>query len=53
MGRVSGIAGAFVVTLALAPISAGAQQQIFACVRQQRCGQESSLKLQPAGPLRS
>src|SRR6266478_5466664 len=31
MTRVSGIAGAFVVTLALAPISAGAQQ-IFACV---------------------
>jgi hypothetical protein len=32
MTRVWGIAGAFVVTLALAPISAGAQQQIFACV---------------------
>jgi hypothetical protein len=32
MTRVSGIAGAFVVTLALAPISADAQQQIFACV---------------------
>ena len=32
MTRVSGIAGAFVVTLALVPISAGAQQQIFACV---------------------
>jgi hypothetical protein len=32
MTRVSGLAGAFVVTLALAPISAGAQQQIFACV---------------------
>src|SRR5262249_61337650 len=32
MTRVSGIAGAFVVTLALAPISAGAQEQIFACV---------------------
>jgi Collagen triple helix repeat (20 copies) len=32
MARVSGIAGAFVVTLALAPISAGAQQQILACV---------------------
>jgi Collagen triple helix repeat (20 copies) len=31
MTRVSGIAGAFVVTLALAPISADAQQ-IFACV---------------------
>src|SRR5215472_12775807 len=31
MPRVSGIAGAFVVTLALAPISADAQQ-IFACV---------------------
>jgi Collagen triple helix repeat (20 copies) len=31
MTRVSGIAGAFVVTLALAPVSAGAQQ-IFACV---------------------
>jgi hypothetical protein len=31
MRRVPGIAGAFVVTLALAPISAGAQQ-IFACV---------------------
>ena len=32
MTRVSVIAGAFVVTLALAPISADAQQQIFACV---------------------
>src|SRR5215813_14933674 len=32
MTRVSGIAGAFVVTLALAPISAGGQEQIFACV---------------------
>src|SRR6516165_6098453 len=32
MTRVSEIAGAFVVTLALAPISADAQQQIFACV---------------------
>jgi len=32
MTRVSGIAGAFAVTLALVPISAGAQQQIFACV---------------------
>jgi len=32
MTRVSGIAGAFVVTLALAPTSAGAQEQIFACV---------------------
>jgi hypothetical protein len=32
MTRVSGIAGAFVVTLALAPINADAQQQIFACV---------------------
>jgi hypothetical protein len=32
MTRVWGIAGAFVVTLALAPINAGAQQQIFACV---------------------
>src|SRR5215475_381676 len=32
MTRVSGIAGASVVTLALAPISADAQQQIFACV---------------------
>jgi hypothetical protein len=32
MTRVSGIAGAFVVTLALVPISADAQQQIFACV---------------------
>jgi Collagen triple helix repeat (20 copies) len=31
MTRVSGIAEAFVVTLALAPVSAGAQQ-IFACV---------------------
>src|SRR5262249_32252179 len=31
MTRVSGIAGAFIVTLALAPISADAQQ-IFACV---------------------
>jgi|SRR5215831_317543 len=31
MTRVSGVAGAFVVTLALAPISADAQQ-IFACV---------------------
>jgi hypothetical protein len=31
MTRASGIAGAFVVTLALAPISADAQQ-IFACV---------------------
>jgi Collagen triple helix repeat (20 copies) len=32
MTRVSGIAGAFVVTLALSPISADAQQQILACV---------------------
>jgi Collagen triple helix repeat (20 copies) len=32
MRRVRGIAGAFAVTLALAPIRAGAQQQIFACV---------------------
>ena len=32
MTRISGIAAAFVVALALAPISADAQQQIFACV---------------------
>jgi hypothetical protein len=32
MTRVSGIAGAFVVTFALSPISADAQQQILACV---------------------
>jgi hypothetical protein len=32
MTRVSGIAGAFVVTLALSPIRADAQQQILACV---------------------
>jgi hypothetical protein len=32
MKRATGIAGAFVVALTLAPISADAQQQIFACV---------------------
>jgi hypothetical protein len=52
MTRVSGIAGAFVVTLALAPISADAQQ-IFACVNTNSGAVRIVAQGAAAGPLRA
>ena len=52
MTRVLGTAGAFVVTLALAPISADAQQ-IFACVNNNSGAIRIVTQGEPAGPLRA